>query len=63
MNSKPLALVIAIGWLFAAVTLFLAGKWAGETNRYDGCEYVAYMGAYFCPVNDPEKPPAKGAEA
>lgn len=56
-------IAILLANLLAAITCFLSGKWVAETNRYDGCEYIAYRGAYLCQIEEPEWPPAKGAEA
>lgn len=50
------AWALIVGWMIAALVLFGAGMWVSNTNRYDDCEYVSYMGAYFCPVTEPPKP-------
>ncbi len=48
-------LAILLANLLAAITLFMAGKWVGDTNRYDGCSYVDTGSTRFwaCPIEDP----------
>ncbi|MDF2751631.1 MAG: hypothetical protein K0S82_13 [Gaiellaceae bacterium] len=45
-------LAILLANALAAITLFWAGMWAAETNRYDGCQYVDVGAPSFwaCPA-------------
>lgn len=50
------AWALAVGWLIAAAVLFGAGMWVADSNRYDGCTYVADLGPqpfFACPYGDP----------
>jgi hypothetical protein len=62
MRRWPL-IAITVAWLLAGVTIFLSGKWVGETNRYSGCDLITMnaRAAYLCPLGDsvPSLPPPK----
>ena len=60
MKWWPLVAILVANGL-AAVTLFYAGKWVGETNRYDDCQLVTLSRAimYLCPVKR-EPAPVRG---
>jgi hypothetical protein len=65
VKAWPFVAILAAN-AFAAGAIFFAGKWVGETNRYDGCQYVELsdMRAWLCPLPARKPPPPKrGVEA
>jgi hypothetical protein len=62
-------IAILVAWPLAAVTIFLSGKWVGETDsdgpRYSQCRPIDWTGrvALLCFEDEKPRPVENGGEA
>jgi hypothetical protein len=54
---------ILLANLLAAIVCFMAGKWVGDTNRYDGCAIfdTGTQRFWACSIDEQPAPPSPPA--